>query len=177
MFACLQSENDIDDFISAHPKGLADVGDFLQTVVESDRVRVDLKRAACLVELHRAHYVDVRHADASLGLPPRLVRLYFETLDEIVDAYLVGSLDEREFVAQCEVVRTAMLRLHAGDARTRAAYHVMAGFAESSRAGTMRGFDSRFTRLVAKAYASRRRHEKQEGDDDAGDHERGLASG
>lgn len=172
MFACLRTEQNLDDFIAARPESLADVGNFLQTVVENDGVRVDLKRAACLAELHRAHYVDARYVDETLGLPSHLVRLYFEALDEIVDAYLVGSIDEREFVSRCEAVRSGMMRLHEGDERAKKTYRLMAGFAESSRSGTMRGFDSRFTRLAAEAYVARLRGggdpEKKKRDDEGG---------
>lgn len=82
---CKWTESEMDEFL----RGASEMGralNFIQTIREREDVRLAMKRAACVVELHRAHVVDLTY------VCPYVTREEIESIEPHVEAYLFGEI-------------------------------------------------------------------------------------
>lgn len=147
-FDFLSTEPQLDAVLAEAP-GLAFAANLAQTVRESDAARTELKRALCLVELHRAHRVDLRWADprcaAELG-GPAACRVFFDALDEAADEFLFGTRTHESFLELAARTARAI--------RAPPPWHAEARRAVAAhRAGALRGFDGEFARRLLRHLA------------------------
>lgn len=106
LFEFMQTERGLDDFLRSVP-GLAPTVNFLQTVRECDELRIRLKRAICLVEMHRAHYVDLTYeapAAQCVPLDPRKTRVFFDSIHACTDAFVWGTTRHEAYLTHAQEV-------------------------------------------------------------------------
>jgi hypothetical protein len=143
----MEEESLLDSFLVRVPD-LGSICRLVQTVRESDVVRLNLKRAMVLVEIHRAHHVDLDWADTeTLGLSRVDCRVLCDAMEEHVDKFLWGTTTHEDLVDRCTRLYETLSSLEKRTER----HEVVRRVAESHRTGRLAGiFDTAFIRrLVA----------------------------
>lgn len=138
--------------------GLGHAYNFIQTVREHASVRIDLKRVACLVDMHCRHHIDVRVGSGA-------DRVYFEALGTHIDAFLWGSIFHESLLTRA---RRILHKVRRADRSTTLARRITSSPA-------LCAFDTAFmTQLVRRATSH---HEKDEEDDQQHNGNEDLALG
>lgn len=145
MFEFMRTEAGLDAFLYTVP-GMGPVLNLIQTVRECDHTRTNLKRVVCLVELHRAHYVNLEWVVPTTLCAPLSIqqtRIYFAALQEPTDAFMWGTLRCTAYLSKASKlfgVFTSKLTTPAHDV----AKHIV----EAYKVGKLRGFDTEFAKRL-----------------------------
>lgn len=145
MFECMRTEAEMDAFLRTVP-GMGPVMNLIQTVRECDATRTNLKRAVCLVELHRAHYVNLNWVipePLCAPLTPHQTRVYYAALQGPTDAFMWGTLRCSAFVAKAERLFRVFTSTLSSDVHI-TTKRIVRAYA----AGPLRGLDTEFVKRL-----------------------------
>ncbi len=149
-FDFLRTEDGVDAFLDGVP-GLAAAANLAQTVLERPNVRLDIKRALCLMELHCAHYESSKFVAALAPLNADQTRTYFHALHDATDAFAWGVSPHEEYLSAAERLLRTFTSLDEDEK-----HDVAKRVVESQRSGKLKGFDTDFIkRLVRRAVRAR----------------------